>query len=302
MNALKIAVALLILTSQLHAESIQLLTDHIGSSPQMIAIGNIEGMFSGPSSIFDNTAAITKSSPSFYSMQTQLADPDTKFLCLAYSMPFLEGHLGLGIMNTHTSGIDKTGEDNFSEYYSASTFGVKDELYTLGYQKMIDTKTSLGVTLKYIDQDLYETRGTGINADVGLIINEAPYRISVSAKNIFRNSKITYTEDNAKRSLPFQVVLGGKYQFLDFGVMGQFKYIEDTKLIAKSCGLEYTPGTQLFSVFAGWKEIPVNNHTEAVSSIGAQLDLKQVAVSIGYDFSDFIDHNSRSYFSIEINL
>ncbi|MGE4170220.1 MAG: hypothetical protein AB7F28_05820 [Candidatus Margulisiibacteriota bacterium] len=281
---------------------VQLLTDHIGSSPKMIALGNIEGMDFDSSSIFDNPAALMKTRLSAASMQTQLSDSETAFLCVSTSVPFLNGHLGFGVMSIQSSNLDKTAIGDFNQFYSASTFSTTDALYLAAYQQLLAPNLSGAVTVKYADQDLYETRGKGVNADIGFVWDPAPLRLSLGFKNILPNSPMVYSQDQTAIPFPFQATLGARYQWSDLAVLGQVKYHEEGHLILKAAAVEYAPSFTTMAVYGGWKEIPVSAHTCHAYSVGARLALSSIAISVSYELSDFIGADSRRYISFDVKL
>lgn len=293
---------LTILVATIHARSVQLLTDQIGSSPRTIALGNIEGMASGSSCVFDNPATLMNSNYALSSMTTELSDTDSTFFTWGASLPFWNGHLGLGMMSVESRNLDKTALGQFDQFYSESKFGTRDSIYLVAYQYMVDKELSVGITAKVVDQDLYTTKGTGYNIDLGALYETPQYRLSGSVKNILRSLNVTYSKDQSELKFPFEACVGGRYALGNIGVLSQVKYIEDGALFLKSVGIDYTPIQEGLTFYLGWKEIAALTTVHNTYGLGIGLDLGTISIAASYELSDFFEQDSRRYLSFEIKL
>ncbi len=299
MRKLYLLLCLIGVMSQLHAETIQLLTQHMGPSSKMIAVGNIEGMFSSSTAVFENPAALMNSGTSMSFLQTQLSDQDSSVLCVTGAFPYFYGQVGLGVLSLETKNIDKTAVNDSDQFYSLYKFGTKNAIYSLGYQTFLDQNLSWGVNLKYVDQDLFETSGKGFNMDTGFVYDDTQSRLSLNFKNILKNSKVHFSESNSYYEFPFEMSLGGRTRMDDFYLMSQLKYVDSDNLLLKAFGVEYRPDPKEMALFLGWKEVPVNGVSKQTASVGTEIEFHPVTLTLSYEISEFIEQNSRYYFSFE---
>jgi len=269
-----------------------MLTDQFSGSAKTVGIGNISGMYSGSFSVFDNPAALVSTHYSVSTLQTELPDPYSGFMAFSVSMPLYDGHLALGVMSMSSKNLDKTAKGDFDQIYSESQFSVSDRLYVLGWQCPFSLESSFGLSLKYSDQNLFDTRGNGFNMDFGYLWQKGNSKVVLGAKNVLP-SKVVYSADNSQLSFPFEASVGGRYQFLDIGLMGQAMYCESGNLFLTSLGLDYALEDTGLSVQLGWKEVPFGIKAYDVSSVGLGLFLKPIDIAVAYEFSDFAQQSSR---------
>jgi hypothetical protein len=276
----------------LEAKSVSLLSDQFGTSAQMIGIGNIEGMKDGVVNLFGNVASIGSDKTSGFITTGQLVDSDSKLLIFGMSVNALGGTVGAGIIQLDTGDIDYTQSGSFDQFYSESQFSLKNSLYVLGYQRAVTQKLSAAVSMKYMDQDLYTTRGTGINTDIGVIYKEDALRLSLSAKNIIKDFKVNYSNDQGELDFPFQMVAGARYDFSKVGLMSQVRYVEDAQVLLPAVAVEYQLLPNVFSGSIGWKQIVDNNNVHDTKSVGVELELNDLSLAVSYEFSDFFEKNA----------
>jgi hypothetical protein len=283
----------------IEAKSVSLLSDQFGTSAHMIGIGNIEGMTDGITNLFGNVASIESDKTSLFMTTGQLVDSDSTLLIFGMSVNALGGTIGAGVIQLDNGAIDYTEEGDFDQFFSKFQFSLKHSLYVLGYQRPITQKLSTAISMKYMDQDLYTTRGTGINTDIGVVYKEEALRLSLSAKNIIKDFKVKYSHEYGELDFPFQMVAGARYDFSRVGLMSQIKYVEDAQVLLPAVAVEYHLFPNIFSGSIGWKQIVDHTNVHDTKSVGAQLSLNELSLAVSYEFSDFFEKNALWRFTIK---
>jgi hypothetical protein len=301
MRVLCVMVSILLVSTALQARSVQLITDHIGSSPKMIAVGNIEGIYSGPMSVLDNPAGIVSDTLKIGFMTTQLSDDQSTFYQAGVTVPWLSGNIGFGVINLSSQNLDKTAETQGGRYFSESTFGTYERLFTVAYAQPLQKGMSIGAAVKFFDQNLYESRGSGYNMDIGAVWEESDKKFTVGVKNIFPNLKVKYSNNQNELNFPLQLVAGTRWDISGIGVLGQLKYIPESKVLLKSVGLDYIDSIGL-SLHAGWKEVLANQTVHNTYGCGLGVSWNQLAIQAGYELSEFMEQNARQYIQIEVSI
>ncbi len=276
----------------IEAKSVTLLSDQFVTSAQLGGIGNIDGAKDGVTNLFGNSASLEAKKRSAFITTSQLIDSDSKLLICGLSFEALGGTVGAGLIQLDTGNIDYTQSGSFNQFFSESQFRLKNNLYILGYKQTITEKLSTAVNIKYMDQDLYTTRGTGVNTDIGAIYEEGIWRLSLSAKNIIRDFKVKYSNNQGSLDFPFQIVAGARCNFSKLGLMSQVKYSEDAKVLLPAVAVEYQVLPNVFSGSIGWKQLVDNNKVHSAKSIGVELDLNELSLAVAYEFSDFFEKNA----------
>jgi len=97
-----------------------------------------------------------------------------EFFALAYPMESVGGVVGIGVSALNTGDILRTDYSypmGVSQDGSAQFFSAGDLAVSLSYGRFLTDKFSLGITVKYIQEDLELDKASGWSADVGTCYN-----------------------------------------------------------------------------------------------------------------------------------
>jgi hypothetical protein len=281
-----------------------LITD-LGSSARMIALGGIEGFTWTSNAVFENPASLAKIKKHSISAFTSKIMDEVTYINLSYATRTKYGQFGLGYMSASVSGIPETGEreiDGQTRYYAIRYFDYLDYLAKLAYQVDIRENLHLGFTANYFNSRLDDLRGSGVNADVGLLWAHDPWTLSATAKNIFINLQKEYTND-ATENFPIQLLLGAKYEFRDLDLMAQVKKERLRASALKALGIAYQPSWLPFlKLYAGYKEYFAIRDVESSTTLGVGLSIEGVDFEYGYEASAHPEFDNYNYFSISVNF
>ena len=283
----------------------QMISD-IGSSAEMISIGNIEGFSKTSNSIFENPAALTHInivSAALFST-TIMQEVSYNNLSVAYNSPY--GVFGLGYMSAGVDGLPITAKDSNNYIINTgNSFSYKNHIIKLGYAYPLTHYMNLGVASSLYSNKIHTITCTGIGLDVGLFTMIYDIGVSVFARNV-APTKVTYKNSSdpsysATEKLPLHAVGSLSYPFLDFNLFGQVKYDSVNPLI--SMGVSYQPSLLKFlKLSAGYKEFSVLKNIKSTTSFGAGLSLYGINLDYAYEISQHIEYNSNSYFSIGLSF
>jgi hypothetical protein len=130
---------------------------------------------------------------------------DTDIDLVAYGQPikWIHGVLAGGIILMNTDGGDETTNKKTGNSLKVKCFGL-----TASYGRYIAKDISAGVTMRFINQNYANYKGSGFAHDAGLLADVDPFSIGVSLSNIGEDIEI----DNAKNSLPTKIRAGLGYK------------------------------------------------------------------------------------------
>ncbi|NQY75176.1 MAG: hypothetical protein HRT90_10540, partial [Candidatus Margulisbacteria bacterium] len=188
-----------------------LLTD-VGSSAEMIGIGNIEGFSKSSNSVFENPASLYRVdnySTSFFTT-TFMGEVVYSNVSAAYNTPW--GVVAAGYMSTGVSGIPFTGEDRFGEFFVISFFNYTNALGKIAYQMTPAENFYVGAAGTWYQNEIADVTGTGYNIDAGMFYVLDELELSVFARNLITASKATYN-NGGEEIFPLQVLYGLKYNY-----------------------------------------------------------------------------------------
>ncbi|MEK9149353.1 MAG: PorV/PorQ family protein [Candidatus Desantisbacteria bacterium] len=133
-----------------------------------------------------------------------LAETDIDLVAYAQPIPFIKGVLGGGIVLMNTDGGKEADENNLT----GNNLKVKCLSISTSYGKIISKDLSVGGTVKFINQDYANHKGSGFAYDVGLIADAEPFSIGIALSNIGGDIEI----DKANNSLPTKIRAGLGYK------------------------------------------------------------------------------------------
>ena len=298
-------VALFLMTGALCATTISSVRD-LGTSAKTRALGAVEGLHDQANVLFENPAGMTGLYGSNYTLfYTKLADEQTQFISLAATYEYRATHFGFGYISKTIPSLDYTGENVLEEFFVNTTFDVFDRYLTAGVARQLSDQLSLGASFHYYQQDLYVTRGSGVNLNLGLRYDTEKTRWSFSGKNLMKASELSYSNGYGSASFPYHIVVSVAHDvFSILTLYSQLDYIPDFSIALKSAGLELAlPKTSdALVLYAGWKEISVASEVANRFSLGLGLDLGSADIQFAYEPTDYTANNSQYGISLNIRL
>lgn len=207
---------------------------------------------------------------------------DTSYSFIGFSLPVLNGNLGIGVSYLTVPGIvrvDESGNQLSGEVI------YNDLCVNAGYGLSLLEDLSLGVSIKYFQETIDTTTGAGFACDLGLIYQTIfePVKLGLALKNVGPKFKIGSVESN----LPFDASIGVDFTLIkssqnNFRVsLDMDKPIDD--FWAFLMGIEYQY-QNTFSVRLGLDltNIDLTNFSGINGGIGLQLD--KYGLNVDYAF------------------
>lgn len=282
-----------------------LLVTDLGSSARMIALGGIEGFTWTSNAVFENPASLAKIKKHSFSAFTSTIIDEVTYINLSYAARTKYGQFGVGYMSASVGGIPETAErevEGQTRYYAIRYFDYLDYLAKLAYQVDIKENLHIGFTANYFNSRMDDLRGSGVNADVGVLWTTYPWTFSATAKNIFLNLQKEYTND-ATENLPIQLLLATKYEFRDVDIMAQLKKERLRKSPLKAFGLAFRPSWLPFlKLYGGYKEYFAIRDVNSSTTLGVGLSIEGVDFEYGYEASAHPEFDNYNYFSMSLNF
>jgi hypothetical protein len=128
-----------------------------------------------------------------------LADTDIDLVAYAQPIPFIKGVLGAGFVLMNTNG---------GKGVDGKELNVKCLSLSTSYGRYIAKDLSAGATIRFINQNYANYKGSGFAYDAGFLADADPFSIGISLSNIGKNIEI----DDAKNSLPTKIRAGLGYK------------------------------------------------------------------------------------------
>ena len=140
----------------------------IGAGVRAISMGNAYvGLAEGIESIYWNPAGLAKIENMSMNFGHTVYFADMSFENIAFSMPALGGVVGFSGVALLSGDIEITTieePDGTGETYNANDYAIG-----ISYSRILTSKFSVGVNLKYVNQNLAELSAGGWAADIGAI-------------------------------------------------------------------------------------------------------------------------------------
>lgn len=276
------------------------LISEIGTSAQMIGVGNVSGFGQGAAVLFENPASLTNSEDTSLSLFTTKILDEVNYISLAISTETDFGKIGFGYLESAVFDIPHTDLNGSNRVFVDSYFDYKDTIYKFTYQADVNDRVSLGTNVSYYSKGFYGYSGTGYNMDLGALVRFEKFDFSVVGINVIPGTKVTYTEGSEE--LPFQMIAGVNYRISDFSIMSQAKYFHDKTLL--SHGLVYKPRyIRVLTLSGGYKQyLSVGDLIKQNVTIGLGLDLSGVQFYYAFEKSEHYEFDNKNYFSLVVNF
>jgi hypothetical protein len=276
---------------------------NIGSSADMIGIGNITGFTKNASSLLDNPAGLHWAEDSASIFCTNLFQGDVTHLAGAISVKVApKWTIGLGYQSEGSKDLDHTGLNHDDEVVEVSTFDYVRSRYVLGANYDVVPKTSIGVSwVQYQNHMDGYANGTGGDITIGIRQDIRCGELLFSIQNVIGNS-VKYDIDSLEK-LAREYTIGYKSNPLAFAnseIYLQLKALEGIDTPLKSAGIRFYPlKTNLLTISGGYKEKYVpNDSAEESITYGVSLNLNPLFFEYAYDTTDIFDQESQHYFSV----
>lgn len=218
------------------------------------------------------------------------ADINFEFVAMATPLEAVGGVVGIGIYSLNTGDIPYTGYEYWNAADAAGNmqyFSAGDIAVAVSYARYLTDKFSLGITAKYIREDLSEYSATGWAADVGTVYNSGyrNFKIAMLISNFGPDMKFIQKEF----PLPINFKFGASIDFIDMEdhllmLAAEGSHPADN-LEKYNVGLEYRY-LEKFSLRVGER---LNYDSDGLTAgggltipIGDEIDL-----SVNYAYQDF---------------
>jgi hypothetical protein len=303
MNIIKSTLlTLLVLTIPSYGAEYLMLTE-AGTSAKMIALGNIEGFDNSSNSIFENPASLSSVKNTSIAMYTTTLINEFNIINFSIAQKTKVGTFALGQFSGTISDIPRTGTQGSGDstrFLELGQFNYKDTITKLGYQNSIHKKFSYGITYNQYSKNIDTISAKGYDIDAGVKIDWEKTSLSLTAKNLLGND-IEYS-NNTVEALPRQILVGGNYRLGCIGLFGQAK-VNGEKGIQSSAGISaHIPSFPYLKVMAGYKEYFVLDKLQQGTTLGVSLDMGPFSLNYAYEKSDYVEFDSKSYFSMSLQL
>jgi competence protein ComGC len=292
----------LLLTIPAYGTDYLMLTE-AGTSAKMIALGQIEGFDNSSNSLFENPASLGSIKNTSISAYSTTLINEFEITNFSISQKTKWGTFAIGQFSGKISDIPRTsttGSGGDQQFLELGEFEYTDTLTKIGYQNNFKSRLSYGFTLNRYTKNIDNVTADGYDIDAGIKTKWGKTSVSLIAKNILERD-IQYS-NNQVETLPRQIILGGLYDLGCIGLYGQAK-LNGEKGIQKSAGVSaHIPSFPYLKLLAGYKEYFVLDDLKKGTAIGIALDMGPFSLSYAYEKSDYVEFDSKSYFSMSLNL
>jgi hypothetical protein len=309
MKKIIVILSILFLSVTAYGKARYFIPSDIGTSAQMIRLGNIEGFSHTASSVFENPAALYRISRLSGSMFTTTMMDEVLYQNLALAVRTDYGVFGFGYMSAGVDDIFSTAMNpETEEFYSIGTFKYENMMAKLAYQFSQNEHLHFGLGGTFFKTEMDTIKGTGYNFDAGVVLDFDDLQVSYVVRNISQGMAVDYIDEdvatyNGQEEIPLQTALSIKYRIGDFNIFSQFKQIGNNSSLMKSFGLNYRPSfVPYINISAGIKEFLVLDQVHNNTVLGVGLDLFGINFDYAYESSEHIQFNHKHYFSVAVSF
>lgn len=281
--------------SPIHGSTVSFVAD-LGTSARNIALGQIDGFDNTASALYENPAALTTSSVSFF--LREMIDSDASFYVATVAYELDAGVFAIGTARHSVSGLSYTGINDSQEFFRQRSFSTEQSIISLGYS-FASGGVRFGFAGHYFRDDLYESIGEGLDMDMGVTMSIEDIDISLVAKR-FLAIDMDYSNSDSRLSLPTQLILGATTSWDQWRFFSQLKHTQN--YILPSGAVSYTPNIfgRFLSVMGSWREFLVSGELFQNTTLGIELHLVGVRLNVVYENTDYIPNNHQYHVSTHI--
>ncbi len=243
----------------------------IGVGPRPVAMGEaFVGLADDITAMHWNPSGLSsiKELQFFVSHQEWFQDIRDEFFI--FGMPGFDGYVALSGVYSSNNDVEIWDENN----NPLGTGNLWSGIFSLGYGKSLNDRTSYGIVVKTMIEDFYEQRLYDFALDMGgkIIVNKN-LQIGGSLKNL-----------SYKTDLPSEIKLGGVYQGIkELNLLLDLNLPLDN-IIRANLGFEYNLNP-IFSLRAGWRSGPYSiSELGPLSEFTTGFGIKYSGIKIDYAF------------------
>lgn len=273
-----------------------------GTSARNIAYGQIEGFDYSSSAIFENPAYLRTTS--FSSFYRTFPESDANFLALSYSRDYGDMTLGVGVTRHTVANNSYTGvvydSSNNPYFYTIETFSFTENTYTIG-ARYRQGSLNIGFSGTLFQQDLFTSKGTGMDADFGISKSTNMFDFSLVAKR-FLSKKMDYSNGYDSLDIPRQLIAAVQYKGNRGTIAAQAKMINSSLL--KSFAIGYNPQQlgNFVTLQTAYRDALVLDNVKNMLTLGIELNMRGLRINVAYEKSDYTPNDNLFYVSTHLLL
>ena len=274
----------------------------VGTSAEMMGIGNVQGFSHQASVLLESPAGLGYAENSFSGFYTSYFG-GTRYMTSAISYTlFPELTLGFAGAYEWTDGLDFTGENSSGEAFLDDSFTASTGQVVLGLEFRPVEKLHLGASLTEYVSKLYDVHGTGSDMSLGLRYETTLGDVLFNGKNIL-GRKVHFNDETSEK-LSSQWSIGYKSSplpVMDSELYAQIKQIRGIASTARSVGIRMYPmKSKVLAVSLGYKEKPGVSDLKGTMTAGVGLNMGTFSLQYGYDTTDVYQNTQQHYVSISV--
>lgn len=171
---------------------------------------------------------------------------ETDYMTYTAAFPFFAGiNLGLGFHNANMGNILQTiaNPSAAGRYIGNGSFSYSGNAVLVSAGVPLSPSLSIGATYKYLFENLYVNRSSGMSVDVGMLWEPFQgFKIGVNAQDIWNTGMTWNTESNNNDKIPYRIRSGCAWSLFNntLNLTTDVTYLQRTKesLFVRS-GIEY---------------------------------------------------------------
>lgn len=232
--------------------------------------------------------SVMYSNPMNYALGDNPGVKDIGYHTVSLAFPMGFGSLGLNLAYLSVGNIEEVNAD---ASFTGKTFGDKELGVIASYASSITDQIHLGVNLKFISQQIWDDKGSGMGLDLGALY-EPVYNLTFGLMlQDLIEPKIKLLEDGETNSIPRKIKLGVSYRLMDNRVLiatGMDQTIGRSRSAKLHLGVEVVPMKDL-ALRAGY--------TTDTGEISAGVGVRVSVIQLDYGFG-FLDLGSTHRISL----
>jgi len=289
------------------------------------------GVSDDGSGILWNVGSISRSekNSAYFSYLNWFADINIQYASVIYQLPAV-GALGVSVTFVDYGEMQVTTIEN--PYGTGEVFSANDISLGLSFARNLTDRFSIGATVKYIAQSIYNEKAEGLALDVGTLyitrfndmrlgisINNFGSKMQMTGRDLFafhdidesiygNNEKIISELRTDQWNMPLVFRIGAAMPVMDtknhkVWLAADGVYPSDNVKMA-NLGVEYTL-YDLFSLRAGWKNMFQGDYKEQGLTFGTGVVFRMrsnLAIQFDYAFQGFDHLTDVHHFATSINF